>query len=61
MESGGEGMLITRHGKPMARPTPPSSPSSPDQPPWEALRGSGLLQAEFEHGVREVQSFEALR
>ena len=33
VESGGEGVLITRRGKPVARLTPPSSPSAPGQPP----------------------------
>jgi len=61
VESGGEGVLITRRGKPVARLTPPSNLSAPGQSPWEALRGSGLLQAEPEDGVLEAKSFEALR
>jgi prevent-host-death family protein len=61
VESGGEAVLITRHGKPVARLTPPSMGASSDPQPWAALRGSGVLHAEPEDSVLEVQAFDALR
>jgi antitoxin (DNA-binding transcriptional repressor) of toxin-antitoxin stability system len=53
--------LITRHGKPVARLTPPSMGASSDPQPWAALRGSGVLHAEPEDSVLEAQAFDALR
>lgn len=61
LESGGEVVLITRHGKPVARPMPPSVGAATDPHPWAALRGSGVLHAEPEDSVLEAQSFDALR
>ena len=40
VESGGEVVEITRHGKTVARLIPPAHSSSSAQKPWEALRGS---------------------
>jgi prevent-host-death family protein len=61
VESGGEVVLITRHGKPVARLTPPSTEAAKDPHPWAALRGSGVLHAEPEDSVLEAQAFDALR
>jgi prevent-host-death family protein len=61
MESGGEAVLITRHGKPVARLTPPSVGVVADSHPWERLRGSGVLHAEPEDSMLEAQAFDALR
>lgn len=62
VESGGEVVEITRHGKPVARLTPPSSSrSAPSPQPWAALRGSGVLHAEPEESVLEARAFDALR
>ena len=61
MESGGEIVLITRHGKPVARLTPPSIRAATDPNPWAALRGSGVLHAEPEESMLQAQAFDALR
>ncbi|MGB5134899.1 MAG: type II toxin-antitoxin system Phd/YefM family antitoxin [Prochlorococcaceae cyanobacterium] len=61
VESGGEVVEITRHGKPVARLMPPSLSSAPGPKPWAALRGSGVLRAEPEESVLEAQAFDALR
>ncbi len=61
VESGGEAVLITRHGKPVARLTPPCVGPAPDPHPWESLRGSGVLRAEPEDSMLEAQAFDALR
>jgi hypothetical protein len=61
VESGGEAVEITRHGKTVARLTPPTGGPSPSQRPWEKLRGSGLLAMEPEDSVLDVQAFDALR
>jgi prevent-host-death family protein len=61
VESGGEVVEITRHGKPVARLTPPAGGSSEDQRPWQKLRGSGALEGEAEVSVLDAQSFDALR
>jgi antitoxin (DNA-binding transcriptional repressor) of toxin-antitoxin stability system len=52
---------ITRHGKTVARLTPPTGGPSPSQRPWEKLRGSGVLAMEPEDSVLDAQAFDALR
>ena len=61
VESGGEVVEITRHGRPVARLTPPAGASSEQQRPWQTLRGSGALEVEPEDSVLDAQSFDALR
>ena len=61
VESGGEAVEITRHGKTVARLTPPIGGPSISQRPWEKLRGSGLLAMEPEDSVLDAQAFDALR
>ncbi|MCP9927825.1 type II toxin-antitoxin system Phd/YefM family antitoxin [Cyanobium sp. CH-040] len=61
VESGGEVVEITRHGKLVARLMPPSLGSGPGPKPWAALRGSGVLHAEPEESVLDAQAFDALR
>lgn len=61
VEAGGEDVQIRRHGRVVARLTPPSRPSGTGQPPWRALRGSGVLQVEPEDSVLEAQDLDALR
>jgi prevent-host-death family protein len=62
VESGGEVVEITRHGKPVARLTPPTGGISPSQRPWEKLRGSGVLAAiEAEDSALADLDFDALR
>ena len=60
-EQGGEVVEITRHGKPVARLTPHVGGPSESQPPWQALRGSGVLAMEPEESVLEDLAFDALR
>jgi hypothetical protein len=52
---------IKRHGRLVARLTPPVS--SPNNTPrtWEALRGSGVLLGDPEESVLEASAFDALR
>jgi prevent-host-death family protein len=52
VESGGEVVEITRHGKTVARLTSPAGESSPSKGPWEKLRGSGVLAMEPDDSVR---------
>ena len=61
VESGGEVVEITRHGKTVARLTPPAGSAATDQRPWEMLRGSGMLVIEPEESVLDAQAFDALR
>jgi prevent-host-death family protein len=61
VENGGEVVEITRHGKLVARLTPPSARSAQSPQPWTALRGSGVLHAEPGESVLEAQAFDALR
>lgn len=61
VESGGEVVEITGHGKLVARLTPPSARSAQSHQPWTTLRGSGVLHAEPEDSVLEAQAFDALR
>jgi prevent-host-death family protein len=61
VESGGEVVEITRHGKTVARLTPPAHGTSPGQRPWEKLRGSGVLEMEPDDSVLDAQAFDALR
>ncbi|MFM9103806.1 MAG: type II toxin-antitoxin system Phd/YefM family antitoxin [Cyanobium sp.] len=61
VESGGEVVEITRHGKTVARLLPPAGSSASAQKPWEALRGSGVLAMEPEESVLDARNFDALR
>ena len=61
VESGGEEVVITRHGKTVARLTPPAGSPATAQKPWEALRGTGVLAMEPEDSLLDVQAFTALR
>jgi len=61
VESGGEVVEITRHGKTVARLLPPAGSSASAQKPWEALRGSGELAMEPEESVLDARAFDALR
>ena len=61
VEAGGEDVQIRRHGRVVARLTPPSRPGGTGQPPWRVLRGSGVLQVEPADSVLEAQDFDALR
>jgi len=61
VESGGETVEITRHGKTVARLTSSTGSTSPSQRPWEKLRGSGVLAMEPEDSVLDAQAFDALR
>lgn len=61
VESGGEVVEITRHGKTVARLLPPVGGTSSAQKPWEALRGSGMLSMEPEESVLDAQALDALR
>lgn len=61
VESGGEEVEITRHGKTVARLAPPAGNTATRQRPWETLRGSGVLAMEPEDSVLDAQAFDALR
>ncbi|HYP03977.1 MAG TPA: type II toxin-antitoxin system prevent-host-death family antitoxin [Cyanobium sp.] len=61
VESGGEVVEITRHGKLVAPLTPPAASSGASLHPWAALHGSGVLHAEPGETVLEAQAFDALR
>ena len=61
IEAGGEPITIRRHGKPVARLSPPPGPAEPEARPWEQLRGSGSLLASPEESVLQADDFEALR
>lgn len=61
VESGGEVVEITRHGKTVARLTPPAASTASHQQPWERLRGSGVLAMEPEDSVLDGRAFDALR
>ncbi|MCT0198623.1 hypothetical protein KQ313_02850 [Synechococcus sp. CS-1325] len=54
-------MDIKRHGKLVARLTPPPFGPASIRHPWEALRNSGALLADPEESVLEAQAFDALR
>jgi prevent-host-death family protein len=61
VQNGGEVVEITRHGKPVARLTPPADGRSERQTPWQKLQGSGALKVEPEESVLDAGSFDALR
>ena len=62
VESGGEVVEITCHGKTVARLTPPAGSFTTQQrPPWEILRGSGALLIHPEESVIDSQAVDALR
>lgn len=51
VESGGEVVEITRHGKSVARLTSSTGSITQSQRPWENLRGSGVLAVEPEDSL----------
>jgi antitoxin (DNA-binding transcriptional repressor) of toxin-antitoxin stability system len=61
VESGGETVEITRHGKTVTRFISPTGGSSPSQLPWKQPRGSGVLAMEPEDSVLEARVIDALR
>lgn len=61
VESGGEVVEITRHGKTVARLTPPAGSAETSPRPWERLRGSGVLVMEPQDSVLDARAFDALR
>ena len=61
VESGGEVVEITRHGKTVARLTPHAGSTARQQRPWKVLRGSGVLTMEPGDSVIDAQAFDALR
>ena len=61
VESGGEVVEITRHGKTVARLTSSTGSFTQSQRPWENLRGSGVLAMEPEDSLLDAQAFDALR
>jgi prevent-host-death family protein len=61
VERGGEVVEITRHGKPVARLTPPADGRSEQQRPWQKLRDSGALDVEPEESVLDAGAFDALQ
>ncbi len=61
VESGGEVVEITRHGKTVARLTPSTGSITQSQRPWESLRGSGVLAMDPEDSLLDTQAFDALR
>lgn len=60
VEAGGDEVRIHRRGRVVARLSPPPGSANSDTPPWQALRGSGALNAEPEHSVLAAQDFSAL-
>jgi len=62
MEKGGAPITIKRHGKVVARLTPPARLAGADQKPWERLRAmGGRLLAEPGESVLRDEDFEAMR
>jgi antitoxin (DNA-binding transcriptional repressor) of toxin-antitoxin stability system len=61
MEAGGEPITIRRHGKAVARLSPPQGPDGQVPRPWDQLRGSGSLLAPPEESVLQADDFEALQ
>jgi len=61
VQNGGEVVEITRHGKPVARLTPPADGRSEQQRPWQKLRDSGALDVEPEESVLDAGAFDALQ
>jgi prevent-host-death family protein len=51
VESGGEVVEITRHGKTVARLISSTGSITQNQRPWENLRGSGVLAMEPEDSL----------
>lgn len=54
-------LVVTRHGKTVARLTPPAGNATLQPRPWDMLRGSGELAMEPEESVLDAESFDALR
>ena len=61
IEAGGEPITIRRHGKAVARLSPPPGPVEQAVRPWGQLHGSGSLLASPEESVLQAGDFEALR
>ena len=61
VEIGGDPVDIKRHGRVVARLTPPPAASQPPRKPWQRLRGSGELLAEPGDSMLDAADFEAGR
>lgn len=61
VETGGESVDIKRHGKIVARLSPPPATGQRSCKPWERLRGSGELLATPGESVLRERDFEASR
>ena len=61
VETSGESVNVTRHGKVVARLSPPPAAGQRSRKPWERLRGSGKLLAAAGESVLRERDFEASR
>ena len=61
VETSGESVNVTRHGKVVARLSPPPAAGQRSRKPWERLRGSGELLAAAGESVLRERDFEASR
>lgn len=61
VEAGGEEVRIRRRGRVVARLSPSPGCAANGAPPWQALRGSGALNAQPEDSVLAAQDFSALQ
>ncbi len=61
VETGGEAVDIKRHGKVVARLSPPPVVAEAPCKPWERLRGSGELLAKPGESVLDERAFQASR
>ena len=61
VEAGGEEVRIRRHGRVVARLSPPPGRALEGKPPWQTLHGSGQLHVEPEDSVLSNSDFSALQ
>lgn len=61
VEAGGEEVRIRRHGRVVARLSPPPGQILDGKPPWQGLHGSGRLNVEPEDSVLSDSAFSALQ